>query len=74
MRRRNPRRLVLAALRSHGPMSDPQIVWWMSHFAVSEASTRRARRQLTAAGAVRWARRVQSNSRGQLIHVWEAVR
>lgn len=72
MHRRDSKKLVLAALRTHGPMSDPQLAWWMSHFDISESVTRRARRQLKQAGLVQWARRAQENERGQLLHVWEA--
>ena len=74
MRRRDSKKLVLLALRTHGPMSDPQLAWWMRHFELSDSVARRARRQLTKTGLVRWARRAQENSRGQLLHVWEAAR
>lgn len=74
MSRRDPSRLVLRALQTHGPMTDPQLAWWMAHFGLSDSTTRRARRRLTDRGKVRWTNRARTNERGQLIHVWEAVK
>jgi len=73
MARKDAKRMVLAALRAQGPMSDRTLVWWLKRFNIKENAARRARRLLTRCGAVRWCKQVEENARGQLLHVWEAV-
>jgi hypothetical protein len=73
-RSQHVKRLVLAALRGHGPMSDGQLAWWLGRFHIPAKSAAAARRRLVQRGEVRWAHRVCKNPRGQLTAVWEAVR
>ncbi len=64
-------RLVLATLRTHGPLSDAQLGWWLSHFGVEREAARRARGRLTKAGAVRFSGRLARGETGRFGMQWE---
>ena len=72
MPKRDAKRLVLAALRSHGPMTDRQLAWWLERLGVRPGTAMKARQKLTEAEEVAWNHTVRTNPQGQLLHVWEA--
>lgn len=64
-------KLVLKALQFHGPMSDQQLAWWMTHFEIKTATAKKIRRRLTRNGLVRFAQKAYLTQRGQLVCLWE---
>jgi predicted ArsR family transcriptional regulator len=66
-------RLVLAALRTHGPLTDEQLCWWLSHFGVKESTARRLRWKLVEEGLVRFAKRFRQSKAGRWSQVWEVA-
>lgn len=72
-RRKANERLVLAALRHHGPMCDDQLAWWLSHFGVKQDAVARIRRRLTKQGQVRFARKFTKTSKDRWAQMWEVA-
>lgn len=61
-------------MKSHGPLTDSQLAWWLKHFGVAESTAKAARRRLTDAGHIRFARMGLSNGNGQLAKLWEFIK
>lgn len=72
-RRRSKRRLVWLALKTHGPMCDDQLCWWLGHFGVAAGTVCKLRRRLTQEGLVRFARRFTRTRANRWAQMWEAV-
>jgi hypothetical protein len=72
-RRTNYRRIVLAVFRAKGPLlSDAELAWWV-RVAIkgNPASAKKARRDLTVDGAIRFARQVRITKSGRVHKLWE---
>jgi hypothetical protein len=71
MKRRRSDRLVVFALRHHGPLSDAQLVWWLGFVGMKAGTAKTKRRRLTQLGIVRRHESAGLNSHGQLVNRWE---
>jgi hypothetical protein len=71
--KRHSDKLVVFALRHHGPMSDAQLVWWLTKIGMKPGTITGKRRRLTLQEIVRRHETAELNSRGQLVNRWELM-
>ena len=72
MTRPDIRRLVLAVLRSHGPLTDAELAWWMRvAMKINPNTAKKKRCELTKKQEVRFARRVKITESGHVQKYWE---
>lgn len=66
------RRLVLAVFKSHGPLTDAELAWWIGHvLKFNPESAKRKRNELTKKREIRFAHRVKVTPSGRLQKYWE---
>jgi hypothetical protein len=74
MCRHNVRRLVLAVLRSKGPLTDAELAWWMRVAMHQNAETAKKNRwELTKRKEVRFAGKVRITESGRVQKMWEVA-
>lgn len=74
MSRPNVQRLVLSVFRSHEPLTDAELAWWIRDvLQQNPISAVRKRVALTKAGVIRFAKRVKVTPSGRVQKKWELV-
>jgi hypothetical protein len=65
--------LAYRALRFHGPLTAPQLDWWLTKLGCLVGAGRRALKTLRRSGRVRDTGKARDNGHGQLCKLWEAL-
>jgi len=64
-------RIVLLALEQHGPLTDAQLAWWLTHFGAKPSTTLGIRRRLTEQNKIRFAGKLRLVAPGRYAQLWE---